>query len=113
MARKKRHTISDEALYDYILERCAAAGPGKSVSPNDIAMSLNEIDWQPLLPRIKIMAVHQAHAGVVQIMRKGKPADPDDFKGIYTLRLVEGVDVAAHLADPAVNKGSGVGDVEE
>lgn len=28
-----------------------------------------------------------AHAGRVAILRKGKPVDPDDFRGIYRLTL--------------------------
>ncbi len=112
MARRNRHKISDEMLYDRILEICAAAGAEKSVNPTDIAMDLLDIGWQALLPRIRVTAVHQAQAGLIQIMRKGRPADPEDFKGVYKLRLVPGVDVAAHLADPTVNKGSGVREEE-
>lgn len=112
MARKNKLTISDEMLYDRILEMCAEAGPEKSVSPSAIAMSLQEFGWQSLLTRIRITAVHQAHAGLIHIMRKGKPTDPDDFKGVYKLRLIPGVNVAAHLADPLVNKGSGVREEE-
>ncbi|MDJ0754313.1 MAG: DUF3253 domain-containing protein [Ardenticatenaceae bacterium] len=100
--------VSDELLYDTILEMCAAAGPEKSVTPAAIARALDEFTWQSLLKRLRITAVKQAQAGLIYIMRKGKPADPNDFKGVYKLRLVPGVDVQAHLQDPEVNKGSGV-----
>lgn len=103
MARK----ISDEQLYDQILSMCGAAGPTKSVTPAAIAQSLVDFDWQSLLKRIRHTAVKLALAGYVNIMRKGKPADPEDFKGVYKIRLVEGVDWQAHLEDESVNKGSG------
>lgn len=105
--RRKGDRVSDDLIYDTILKMCAAAGPEKSVSPAAIAQALDQFTWQALLKRLRITAVRQAKAGLIHIMRKGKPADPDDFKGVYKLRLVPGVDVDAHLQDPTVNKGSG------
>lgn len=107
-SRRNKNRVSDELLYDTILQMCAAAGPEKSVTPAAIAQTLDPFGWQSLLKRLRQTAVKQARAGLIYIMRKGKPADPDNFKGVYKLRLVPGVDVEAHLQDPAVNKGSGV-----
>jgi hypothetical protein len=36
---------------------------------------------------IRRAAVALAHAGRLVIYRKGKPADPDDFRGVYRLGL--------------------------
>ena len=113
MARKqqpnKKHRVSDEAIYDKILETCASTGAEKSIKPEHIAQSLVEFDWQPLIKRVRRAAVLLAHADMIYIMRKGQIADPDDFKGLYKVRLVEGADWQAHLADETVNKGSGAG----
>ena len=34
---------------------------------------------------VRRVAVRLAHAGRIAILRKGKPVDPDDFRGIYRL----------------------------
>lgn len=86
---------------------CGEAGPERNVTPAAIAQSLLDFDWQSLLKRLRATAIKLALAGYINIIRKGKPADPEDFKGVYKLRLVEGVDWQAHLADETVNKGSG------
>ena len=109
MAKK----ISDEEIYNRILELCGQAGPEKSVTPAAIAQSLSDIEWQNLLKRIRRTAVHQAHAGYIYIMRKGKPADPDDFKGVYKLRLVPDADWQTVIGDQSINKGSGVVNQDE
>lgn len=104
MAKK----ISDEEIYNRILERCGQVGPEKSVTPAAIAQSLTDTEWQNLLKRIRRTAVHQAHAGHIYIMRKGKPADPDDFKGVYKLRIVPDTDWEKVIEDQNINKGSGI-----
>ena len=113
MARKqqtnKKNRVSDEAIYDRILELCGEAGSEKSIKPEQIAQSLLEFDWQSLIKRVRRAAVQVANAGYIHIMRKGKPVDPDDFKGLYKVRIVDGVDWKTHLADDSINKGSGAG----
>jgi hypothetical protein len=36
---------------------------------------------------VRRTAVRLAHQGRIVIYRKGKPVDPDDFKGVYRLGL--------------------------
>ena len=83
----KSKKISEEQLYEHILNLCVAAGPESHVRPEDIAMSLTDDNWQGLLSRIRIAAKKLAEGGAVVILRKGKPADPEDFKGVYRLRI--------------------------
>ena len=109
MARR----ISDNDLYNKILEMCGEAGPEKNVTPAAIAQELADFDWQSLLKRIKQTAARQAKAGYIHIIRKGKPADPDDFKGVYKVRLVEGVDWKSIITDESINRGSGVATPKE
>ena len=44
-------------------------------------------DWHGLLMPIRRAAVTLAQAGRIVIYRKGKPADPNDFRGVYRLGL--------------------------
>ncbi|NEW90309.1 DUF3253 domain-containing protein, partial [Rhodopseudomonas sp. WA056] len=46
-----------------------------------------EGDWHALLMPIRRAAVGLALAGRLVIYRKGKPADPNDFRGVYRLGL--------------------------
>jgi hypothetical protein len=83
----KSKKISEEHLYAHILEMCRDAGPESHVRPEDVAMSLTDDNWQGLLKRIRIAAKKLAQGGAVVILRKGKPTDPEDFKGVYRLRI--------------------------
>ena len=43
--------------------------------------------WRRYLNAVRQQAIHLARAGRIEILRKGKPVDPNDFKGVYRLRL--------------------------
>ncbi len=67
-----------------------------SLSPQDIAKEIAKARakpkdppdiWKKYLRAVKQQAVHLARAGRIEILRKGKPADPDNFKGVVRLRL--------------------------
>lgn len=83
---RKSKRISDEDVRAMILMLCAASYPDTAVRPDDIAMELNPDDWQSMLKRVRLLARQLAHAGDVEILRKGEPVDPDDFRGVYRLR---------------------------
>lgn len=85
----KKRRFSDEVVRETILQMCAAAGPEGSVRPEDIAMELYPEDWQSLLKRVRLFAKQLAQAGEIEILRKGEPVDPEDFKGIIRLRVTE------------------------
>ena len=89
MPKPRKFRISDEVVVETILQLCAAAWPEESVRPEDIAMTLHPQEWQALTKRIRLTAKQLAEAGLVQILRKGKPVSPDDFKGVYRLRLAD------------------------
>ncbi|MBK7894403.1 MAG: DUF3253 domain-containing protein [Anaerolineaceae bacterium] len=76
---------------------CAASWPDETVRPEDIAITLHEVEWQALTKRIRLAVKQLAEAGHVQILRKGKPVPPDDFKGVYRVRLAD-----SFWHDPAV-----------
>jgi hypothetical protein len=83
VARPDTHAI-EAALLRLVAER----GPGKTVDPAEAARALgggHPDQWGPLMQPIRRVAVALAEAGRVVILRKGKPVDPRDFKGVYRL----------------------------
>jgi hypothetical protein len=86
------------SLEDCILDVLMRAGgtPGSLAAPTALTtLSAPEIahaispdgDWHALLLPIRRAAVALAQAGRLVIYRKGKPADPNDFHGVYRLGL--------------------------
>jgi hypothetical protein len=78
--------LRGRALEDTILDVLARAG-AKTLSAPEIAQAVANSDWHPLLGPIRTSAIELARAGRVVIYRKGKPVDPDDFRGVYRLGL--------------------------
>lgn len=68
-----------------IFEALAAEPAGKSISPETVARALDAEGWRRLLPQVRATAVGLARQGRLVILRHGKPADPDTFKGVYRL----------------------------
>jgi hypothetical protein len=103
MPKPRKFRVSDAAVFETIIQLCAASWPDETVRPEDIAMTLHEAEWQALTKRIRLAVKQLAEAGHVQILRKGKPAEPDDFKGVYRVRLADSFwpDSSDELATPA------------
>jgi Protein of unknown function (DUF3253) len=60
----------------------------KTLGPTEIAHAIaNNSDWHDLLAPIRKAAVALAQNGRLVIYRKGKPVDPNDFRGVYRLGL--------------------------
>src|SRR5690242_1030706 len=79
---------SPAAIEATLLRLVAERGPGKALDPTEAARLLggNHPDqWGPLMQPIRKAAVALAEQGRLVILRKGKPADPRDFKGVYRL----------------------------
>ena len=62
-------------------------GSGTLSAPEIAHAIAPEGDWHGLLMPIRRAAVQLALAGRLVIYRKGKPADPNDFRGVYRLGL--------------------------
>ena len=67
--------------------RLLAEKPGKSISAEEVARAVGAEFWRRRLPQVRSTAVGLARQGRLVILRHGKPADPDDFKGVYRLGL--------------------------
>ena len=80
---------AEEPLETVIDDLCAKAGPGRTISPADVAKAFasarGDDDWRPHLHAVRRTAVRLALAGKLVIYRKGKPADPTNFRGVYRL----------------------------
>ena len=71
-----------------LLRLVAQRGPGKTLDPAEVARALggdHPDGWGPLMQPIRRVAVALAEQSRIVILRKGKPADPRDFKGVYRL----------------------------
>ncbi|MFC0243432.1 DUF3253 domain-containing protein [Rhodopseudomonas telluris] len=75
------------ALQDALLSVLTKAGSGTLSAPEIAHALAPEGDWHGLLVPIRRAAVELALAGRLVIYRKGKPADPNDFRGVYRLGL--------------------------
>jgi hypothetical protein len=76
------------ALTQELSRQINALAPEKSLCPSDIARALVGADpdrWSRLMPSIRKAAIEMAKGGQLVILRKGKIADPDGFKGVYRL----------------------------
>ena len=82
VTRPDLHAI-EAALLRLIGER-----EGKTVDPTEAARELGGThpdQWGPLMQPIRRVAVALAEQGRLVILRKGKPVDPRDFKGVYRI----------------------------
>ncbi|HEY8571829.1 DUF3253 domain-containing protein [Phenylobacterium sp.] len=73
----------EAAIFDLL----AKVAPGKSVSPEEVARAADPEGWRRILGHVRATAVGLARQGRLVILRHNKPADPDDFKGVWRMRL--------------------------
>src|SRR3954447_17742575 len=83
----------EESILDVLRRAGAPATPATqaahaTLSAPEIAHAIQpDGDWHGLLVPIRRAAVALAQSGRLVIYRKGKPVDPDDFRGVYRLGL--------------------------
>ena len=80
------------AIESAVFELLGRLAQGKSVSAEEVARAVDPEGWRRLLPQVRATAVGLARARRLVITRHGKPADPEDFKGVYRLKLPEGAE---------------------
>jgi hypothetical protein len=83
--------IPDEhELESAILALLAERAPGKTICPSEAARAVagdKPEQWGPLMQPARQLAVRLMKQGRLVITRKGRPVDPDDFRGVYRLSL--------------------------
>lgn len=73
-----------------MLELAARRGAGHTICPSEVARAIAGGDpkaWSKLMPSVRRTAVALMKQGRLVITRKGRPVDPDDFRGVYRVRL--------------------------
>lgn len=86
----------DRSIARTILALCAELGPEKTICPTDAAKAFarerseDDLAWRGRLTQVRAAAVGLAREGRLVVYRKGKPVDPDDFRGVYRLGLPRG-----------------------
>ena len=82
----------DDRIEETILRLAGARIEGRTICPSEAARALggdHPDGWGPLMQPIRKVAVSMMKQGRIVITRKGRPVDPDDFKGVYRLRMPE------------------------
>jgi hypothetical protein len=83
-------TPTDDELIETILRLATERGDERTLGPMDVARVLggdHPDGWAPLMQPIRRVAVQLMKDGRLVITRKGRPVDPEDFRGVYRLRL--------------------------
>jgi hypothetical protein len=84
---------SAASLEEAILSLCNESGAQRTICPTDAAKAYaqargeDHLGWRSHLSDVRRVAVRLADAGRLVVYRKGKPADPHDFRGVYRLGL--------------------------
>ena len=76
-----------EPIEAAIFDLLAKVPPGKSVSPEEVARAADPDGWRRILGHVRAVAIGLARADRLVILRHNKPADPNDFKGVWRMRL--------------------------
>ena len=77
-------TVDMEAV---ILDVLSKLEPVKSASSEEVARAAGQERWQRLTGHVRATARGLARQGRIVVTRHGKPADPENFKGVYRLRM--------------------------
>ena len=78
------------ALEPALLRLVAERGAAKTICPSEVARAVggdHPDGWGPLMQPVRRLAVQLMKEGRIVILRRGRPVDPDDFKGVYRLSL--------------------------
>ena len=80
------HAPDDARIAAEILTQARAHGPGRSISPSEVAQALDE-NWRPLLGNVRRVAAALAQEGQLEVLRKGRAVAPGAVKGVIRLRI--------------------------
>jgi Protein of unknown function (DUF3253) len=82
--------MSETQLETILLSLISERGLDKTICPSEAAIVVAGKEgqaWGALMPQIRKIAVRLANEGRIVVTRKGKPVDPNDFKGVYRLGM--------------------------
>jgi hypothetical protein len=81
------HLSPQSAVEAAILALTEARGATSSIDPQDVARALASDAWATVLPEVRRAAARLAAAGRIVILRKGKPIDAAEMRGVIRLRI--------------------------
>ncbi len=87
-------TLVEEAVLGLARERIAN---GRGICPSEAARALSARmggDWRRHLPAVRDAAVRLAKRNLVCILRDGRPANPDTFRGLYRIAAFDVAGIA-------------------
>lgn len=93
---KSKQKLADDPVATTILETLAGLAEGGSISLMDAARAVAETRrkptdgpelWRRYMNAVRQQATHLARQGRIEIVRKGEPVEPKNFKGVVRLRL--------------------------
>lgn len=81
-----------DQIEETILALCNARDEGATICPTEAAKAIAASEgcadeWRSLLTSVRQAAIALALSDRITIYRKGKPADPSAFKGVYRLGI--------------------------
>lgn len=92
----ERAESPDDPVAEAILDTLSGLSPGASISMMDAARVVADRRrrpadgaelWRRYMNAVRQQATHLARQGRLEILRKGQPVDPKNFKGVVRLRL--------------------------
>lgn len=82
--------LESSRVREAILALVNRRGAGKTICPSEAARQVSPDNWRRLMPDVRAEAIRLAASGDLAIYRKGKPVDPNSFKGVYRLGVIVG-----------------------
>ncbi|ABI61783.1 Zinc finger protein [Granulibacter bethesdensis] len=87
-----RTKVSPQAIDAEIIRLTTERGPASSICPTEVARALAPTEeWRRLLSQVRRQAARLASAGLIDVLRKGKPlpqpVTPDTMRGVLRLRV--------------------------
>lgn len=70
-----------------IVELLSGLTHKETLSPNQVAKTINEENWRRQLPQVRAAIQKLVDEGQIEVVRKGKVVPFENLKGIYRLRL--------------------------
>ena len=80
--------VAPERIEETILALVEERGAGKTICPSEAARAIagsKPDEWSRLMGPVRQVAVRLMKEGRIVIRRKGRPVDPDDFRGVYRI----------------------------
>ena len=81
--------IQDDEIREELLRQVEMRGADKSICPSEVARALTS-EWHGLMGRIRVIAIRLSQEQRIEILRKGKPVEPQAVKGVIRLRQKAG-----------------------